>query len=95
MHDYFIPPSYKRDLCKKLQSLEQGNISVQEYYGELQKDMIHCGVVEDIKDKIWHFYGSLKHEIQDLVDYKEFFTVNYLCEPYMPTERQLQGCQKQ
>ena len=34
MHDRFIPISYKRDWCKKLQRLEQGNMFIQEYYAE-------------------------------------------------------------
>ena len=77
MRSRFVPPSYERDLQKKLQCLEQGNISVQEYYQELQKG-IHCGIVEDTKDKIAHFYGVLKREIQDIVDYKEYNTTNSL-----------------
>jgi hypothetical protein len=35
MHDHFVPPSYQRDLRKKLQRLEQGNNSVQDYYAKL------------------------------------------------------------
>ena len=42
MQDRFVPPSYKRDLRHKLQRLEQGNMSVQEYYQELQKGTIRC-----------------------------------------------------
>ena len=66
MRDRFIPP-YKRDLCKKLPRLEQGYMSVQEYFAELQKVMIHCGIEEDPEDKVCRFYGGLKHEIQDIV----------------------------
>ena len=36
MRDRFVPPSYHRDLRKKLMCLEQGEKSVQDYYGELQ-----------------------------------------------------------
>jgi hypothetical protein len=35
MRDCFVPPSYQRDLRKKLQRLEQGNNSVQDYYAKL------------------------------------------------------------
>jgi hypothetical protein len=31
----FVPPSYQCDLCKKLQHLDQGDMSVQDYYAEL------------------------------------------------------------
>jgi hypothetical protein len=50
----FVPPSYQRDLRKKLQCLDQGDMSVQDYYAELQKGMIQ----EDTEDKICHFYGG-------------------------------------
>jgi hypothetical protein len=63
MRDRFVPISYKRDLCKKLQCLEQGDMSVQEYFAELQKGMMRCGVVEDPEDKLCHFYGGLRREI--------------------------------
>jgi hypothetical protein len=58
MHARFVPPSYRRDLHKKLQCFDHGNMSVQEYYQELQKGMLRCGVVEDQKDQIVRFYGA-------------------------------------
>jgi Icc-related predicted phosphoesterase len=57
MCDRFIPP-YKRNLRKKLQRLEQGDMFVQEYYEEFQKCIICCGIVEDMEDKIVRFYGG-------------------------------------
>jgi hypothetical protein len=59
MRQRFVPSSYQRDLRKKLQHLDQGDMSVQDYYTELQKGMIHAGVHEETKDKICHFYGGL------------------------------------
>jgi hypothetical protein len=35
MRDRFVPVSYKQDLRKKLRCLEQGDMSVQEYFAEL------------------------------------------------------------
>jgi hypothetical protein len=63
MRARFVPPSYRRDLRKKLQCFDQGDMSVQEYYQELQKDMLCCGVVEDQEDEIVRFYGGLRREI--------------------------------
>jgi hypothetical protein len=51
---------------------------VQEYYAELQKDMILCGIEEDPEDKVCCFYGGLRREIQDIVYYKDFNTTNQL-----------------
>ena len=93
MRERFVPSSYKRDLRKKLQRLEQGDMTVQEYYAELQKGMIRCGVKEETKDKICRFYGGLRREIQDIVDYKEFSNVNRLFHLAMLAEKELQGRQ--
>jgi hypothetical protein len=46
-------------VCKKLQCLDQEDMSIQDYYAELQKGMIHAGVHEETEDKIYHFYGGL------------------------------------
>jgi hypothetical protein len=45
MRDRFVPPSYHRDLRKKLMRLEQGDKAMQDYYGDLQKGLMHCGIV--------------------------------------------------
>ena len=91
MRSRFAPPSYEHDLRKKLQRLEQGNMSVQEYYQELQKGMLRCGIAEDTEDNIAHFYGGLRCEIQDIIDYKEYNTTNRLFQLAMLAEKELQG----
>jgi hypothetical protein len=63
IRDRFVPPSYHRDLRKKLMRLEQGDKSIQDYYGELQKGLMRCSVVEGNKDAICHFYSGLRREI--------------------------------
>jgi hypothetical protein len=93
MHQRFVPPSYQRDLRKKSQRLDQRDMSVQDYYAELQKGMIRAGVHEKTEDKICCFYGGLRTEIQDIVDYKEYNTVNHLFQLSMLAEKELQGRQ--
>jgi hypothetical protein len=88
MRDRFVPPSYHRDLCKSLMRLEQGDKSVQDYYGELQKDLMRCGIVEGTEDSICHFYSGLRRDIQDIVDYKEFNTINQLFQLVMFAEKE-------
>jgi hypothetical protein len=60
-------------------------MSVQDYYAELQKGMTHAGVHEETEDKICHFYGGLRTEIQDIV--------NHLFQLAMLAEKELQGRQ--
>jgi hypothetical protein len=91
MRQRFIPPSYQRDLRKKLQRLDQGDMSLQDYYVELQKGMIHVGVHEETEDKIYYFYGALRTKIQDIIDYKEYNTINHLFQLAMLAEKELQG----
>jgi hypothetical protein len=67
MHQRFVPYSYQRDLCKKLQRLEQGDISVQDYYVELQKGMILAGVHEETEGKIYRFMGGCELKFRILL----------------------------
>jgi hypothetical protein len=93
MHARFVPPSYRCDLRKKLQCFDQGDMPVQAYYQELQKGMLRCGIVEDHKDQIVRFYGGLRREIQDIVDYKEYHSIQRLFQLAMLAEKELQGYQ--
>jgi hypothetical protein len=93
MRERFVPPTYQRDLCKKLQHLDQGDMSVQDYYVELQKGMIHAGVPEEPEDKFCRFYFRLRTEIQDIIDYKEYNIVNRLFQLAMLAEKELQDHQ--
>jgi hypothetical protein len=65
-----------KDLChlpinvtyaKKLQRLDQRDMSVQDYYAELQKGMICVGVHEEMEDKICHFYSGLRTKFRLLL----------------------------
>src|SRR5436190_8892139 len=51
--------------------------------------MLRCGVVEDQEDQIVRFY------IQDIVDYKEYHSIQRLFHLSMLAEKELQGRQQQ
>jgi hypothetical protein len=89
MRERFVPPIYQRDLRKKLQCLDQGDMSVHDYYAELQKGMICAGVHEEMEDKMYRFYPRLPAEIQDIVDYKEYNNVNHLFQLAMLVKKEL------
>jgi hypothetical protein len=40
--------------------------------------MLRCWVVEDPEDQMVRFYGGLRREIQDIVDYKEYHSIQRL-----------------
>jgi hypothetical protein len=68
-------------------------MSVHEYYQELQKVMLQCVVVEDPEDQMVRLYGELRREIQDIVDYKEYHSIQRLFHLSMLAEKELQGHQ--
>jgi hypothetical protein len=51
--------------------------------------MIHAGVHEETEDKICHFYFGLRSEIQDIVDYKEYNSINHLFHLAMLAKKEL------
>ncbi len=53
---------------------------------------MRCSIVEGTNDFICRFYSGLRREIQDIVEYKEFNTVNQLFQFAMLAEKKLQGC---
>jgi hypothetical protein len=61
------------------------------YHRDLHKSLMHYGIVEETEDSICHFYSGLCRDIQDIVDYKEFNTVNQLFQLAMFAEKELQG----
>jgi hypothetical protein len=52
---------------------------------------MRCGIVEETEDSICHFYSGLRRDIQDIVDYNEFNTINQLFQLAMFAEKELQG----
>jgi hypothetical protein len=54
-----------------------------------------CSIVEGTEDYICRFYSGLRREIQDIVDYKKFNTINQLFQCAMLAEKELQGCEQQ
>jgi hypothetical protein len=49
--------------------------------------MIRASVHEEMEDKIYHFYFGLRTEIHDIIDYKEYNTVNRLFQLAMLTKK--------
>jgi hypothetical protein len=68
---------------------------VHDYYGELQKGLQRCMKVEDDESSVVRFYSGLRWDIQNIVDYKEFNTVNQLFQFAMLAEKELQGRETQ
>jgi len=91
MRHRFVPSYYARDLLNKMQRFQQGSQSVEEYYQELQKGMLRCGLVESDDAAMARFRGGLNREIQDILDYKDYFDITTLFEYACKAEREVQG----
>ncbi|RDX69261.1 hypothetical protein CR513_51647, partial [Mucuna pruriens] len=68
---------YYKDLHKKLQSLTQGSMSVEDYYKEIEVVMIRANVEEDHKATMARFIGGLKKEIANNTNPKEDVKAKY------------------
>ena len=91
MKSIFVPPYYQRDLRLKLQRLNQGSKTVEEYYQELLIGLACSNVQEDEMDKCSRFFGGLRREIQDVLDYKEWTRFFQLYHYALKAEREAQG----
>jgi hypothetical protein len=72
MKSRLVPPYYQRDLRLKLQTLKQGDKGVETYYQELFIGLARCGINEDDNESSARFFGGLNHDIQNILDYKEW-----------------------
>jgi hypothetical protein len=91
MRHRFVPSYYARDLLNKMQRFQQGSQSVEDYYQELQKGMIRCGILEEPDAAMARFRGGLNRVIQDILDYKEYADMTQLFEFACKAEREVQG----
>ena len=91
MRNRFVSHYFKRDLRKKLQRLNQGDRSIEEYYQELQINMLRCDIIEDEEAAMACFYGGLRREIKDIVVYKEYDSVPRLFQLECLAEKRIAG----
>ncbi|RDY05924.1 hypothetical protein CR513_10179, partial [Mucuna pruriens] len=69
MRRRFVQSHYHRDLHRKLQSLTQGSMSVEDdYYKEMETVMTRANVKENYEVTMARFIGGLKKEIADVVE---------------------------
>ena len=59
MRKRFVPSHYYRELYQKLQSLRQGNRSVEDYYKEMEIAMIMANIEEDREATMARFLVGL------------------------------------
>jgi hypothetical protein len=91
MRARFVPSYNARDLINKLQQLKHGAKSVEEYYQELQIGMLCCNLEEREDASMARFVARLNHEIQDILEYKDYANITHLFHFACKAEREVQG----
>jgi hypothetical protein len=91
MRKRFVPSHYYRDLCRKLQTLTQGYMSVEDYYKEMEIAMIKANVEEDREATMARFIAGLKKEIADVVELQYYVEMEDLLHKAIQVERQLKA----
>jgi hypothetical protein len=91
MRARFVSSYHARDLINKLQQLKQGAKCVEEYYQELQIGMLRCNLEEREDAAMAQFVAGLNHEIQDILEYKDYTNITHLFHFACKAEREVQG----
>ncbi|KAJ9536656.1 hypothetical protein OSB04_un000129 [Centaurea solstitialis] len=79
----------KRDLYCKLQSLNQGTKSVEDYYKEMEIAMIRANVEEDREATMARFLSGLNRDIANVVELQYCVELEDMVHTAMKVERQL------
>ncbi|RDX92379.1 hypothetical protein CR513_25498, partial [Mucuna pruriens] len=91
MRRRIVPSHYHRNLHRKLQSLTQGSMSVEDYYKEMEIVMIRANVEEDREATMARFIGGLKKEISDVGELQHYMVIKDLLHKAIQVERQLKS----
>ena len=85
----FVPPHFRKDLLLKLQRLQQGTLSVDAYFKELETLLLKVDMDESEEAKIARFVSGIRRDIQDVVELQEYSSLGSLVHLAMKVESQL------
>lgn len=89
MRRRFVPSHYYRELHQRLQTLIQGNRSVEDYYKEMEITMLHADIVEDREATMARFLNGLRPDIAELVKLQTYVDIPELVDKASKIERRL------
>jgi len=84
-----VPNHYYRDLYLKLQGLNQGYKTVDEYHKEMEIAMIRANVVEDREATMARFLNGLNQDIANVVELQHYVELEDMIHMATKVERQL------
>jgi hypothetical protein len=89
MRRRFVPNHYYRDLYMKLQSLNQGSKSVNEYYKEMEITMIRTNIIKDREATMASFLNGPDMEIANVVELQHYMELEDMVHMTTNGERQI------
>ena len=85
----FVPPHFRKDLLLKLQRFQQGMLSVDAYFKELETLLLKVDMDDSEEAKIARFVSGLRRDIQDVVELQEYSSLGSLVHLAIKVESQL------
>ena len=89
MRKRFVPQHYYRELYNRLQRLNQGARSVDEYYQEMEMAMIRANLEEDKEATMARFLSGLNREVANLVELHHYVDLEDMVHMEIKMEKQL------
>ncbi|XP_071905682.1 uncharacterized protein [Coffea arabica] len=89
MKKRFVPSHYHRDLYQKLQTLTQGQRSVEDYYKDMEISMLRADIQEDREATMARFLSGLRVEIADQLELQYYVEIEDMVEKAINIEQRL------
>ena len=86
----FVPSHYTRDLFNKLQTLSQGTKTVEEYFKQMELNMIRANIEERDEQTMARFLNGLNHPIKRITEFQKYNNMVELVHIASKAERQVQ-----
>ena len=87
----FVPSHYHRGIYTKLQRLNQGSRSVEEYYQEMEMLMSRADIEEDREQTMARFLAGLNIDIANEVELHHYVELEEMVHMANIIEKQLRG----
>ncbi|XP_071918755.1 uncharacterized protein [Coffea arabica] len=89
MKKRFVPSHYHRDLYQKLQTLTQGQRSVEDYYKDMEISMLRADIQEDREATMARFLSGLRVEIADQLELQYYVEIDDMVDKAIKIEQRL------
>jgi len=86
----FLPESYFQDAYNKLQSFQQGDLSVEEYIERFDSLLVRCEVYEKEEQTIACYLQGLRKDIRDVVELQPYYSYHDMFKLAIKIETHLQ-----